>query len=287
MVKKKVTLIPVSDRKQMIDIERDNPNITRQCGLLRLARSTYYHKPKPISERDHQIMEKMDRMYQEDPTRGTRRYADDLAHEGYKIGRDKVRRLMQLMAIAAVYCKPRTTVIDPAKYKYPYLLRKLNINRANQVWQIDISYVPLRKGFLYLVAIIDVHSRYIVGWDISNTMDAEWVVRCIKQAVSTYGSPEIINSDQGSQFTSDEYIEYITSLKTVKISMDGKGRATDNAHIERFFRTIKHDKIYLHIPENGQELFALCSEFITFYNMRRSHSQIGKVPPVKRYRPAA
>jgi len=279
--------MPVADRKKLVEKNLAKPGITRQCGLLGLARSTYYHKPKPFSEQDLQIMHTMDRMYQEDPTRGTRRYADDLAHQGYKIGRDKVRRLMQLMAIAAVYCKPRTTVIDPARYKYPYLLRGLRINRANQVWQVDISYIPLRRGFMYLVAIIDVHSRYIVGWDISNTMEAEWVVACVKEAINRYGAPEIINSDQGSQFTSDEYIDYIKSLETVRISMDGKGRATDNAYIERFFRTIKHDKIYLHIPENGQKLFSLCSEFIIFYNMRRSHSQIGKVPPVKRYRPAA
>ncbi|WP_246481699.1 IS3 family transposase [Natronogracilivirga saccharolytica] len=279
--------MPVADRKKLVDMNLTKPSITRQCGLLGLARSTYYHKPNPISEQDLQIMHTMDRMYHEDPTRGTRRYADDLAHEGYKVGRDKVRRLMQLMAIAAIYCKPRTTVADPAKYKYPYLLRGLHINRTNQVWKIDISYIPLRKGFLYLVAIIDVHSRYIVGWDISNTMEAEWVVGCVKQAVARHGAPEIINSDQGSQFTSDEYITYITSLKTVKISMDGKGRATDNAHIERFFRTIKHEKIYLHLPENGQELYALCSEFITFYNTKRSHSKIGKIPPVKRYLPAA
>jgi putative transposase len=240
--------------------------------LLGLARSSYYHKPKPVSEQDLQIMHTMDRMYQEDSTRGTRRYADDLAHEGFQVGRDKVRRLMQLMAIAAIYRKPRTTVMDPATYKYPYLLRGLVNNRANQVWQIDISFIPLRKGFLYLVAIIDVHSRYIVGWDISNTMDAEWVVVCIKQAISRYGAPEIINSDQGSQFTSDEYIGYIKSLETVKISMDGKGRATDNAYIERY-------KIYLHIPENGQELFALCCEFITFYTTRNHILRLEKYHP--------
>ena len=280
-------MMSVADRRKMVDQNLANPGIAKQCGLLGLARSTYYHKPKSVSEEDLRIMHAMDRLYTEDPTRGTRRYADDLDLEGHKVGRDKVRRLMRLMAISAVYCKPRTTVSDPAKYKYPYLLRGLDICRPNQVWQIDISYIPLRKGFLYLVAIIDVHSRYIVGWDISNTMDAEWVVCCVKQAIARYGAPEIINSDQGSQFTSDEYVQYIKSLETVRISMDGKGRATDNAYIERFFRTIKHDKIYLHIPEDGQELFELCSEFIIFYNTRRSHSKIGNVPPIKRYAPAA
>ena len=136
---------------------------------------------------------------------------------------------------------------------------------------------------MYLVAIIDVYSRFIVGWDISNSMQAGWVVETLKWAIARYGAPLIINSDQGTQFTSGEYIGYLKGLKTVQISMDGKGRATDNAHIERFFRTIKHDKIYLHMPENGQALFTLCSEFIEFYNIRRGHSSIEGLPPVEKY----
>jgi len=163
-----------------VDNTLKSPSIAAQCRMLAINRSCYYRKSKEINPEDLKLMHAMDRMYTEDPTRGTRRYRDDLALDGHKAGRDKVRRLMRLMAIAAVYCKPRTTVSDPGKYKYPYLLRGMDINRANQVWQIDISYVPLRRGFLYLVAIIDVHSRYIVGWDISNTMEAEWVVGCIK-----------------------------------------------------------------------------------------------------------
>lgn len=275
--------MPLEDRKQMIDQADKQMSISRQCHLLGMHRSGYYYKSKSISQADLRIMELMDRMYGEDPTRGTRRYRRDLKLAGIHISREKVRRLMKIMRIKTIYCKPRTTVIDPAAYKYPYLLRGLEITQANQVWQVDISYVPMGGGFMYLVAIIDVYSRFIVGWDISNSMQASWVVETLKGAIARYGSPRIVNSDQGTQFTSGEYIGYLKGLKTVKISMDGKGRATDNAHIERFFRTIKHDKIYLHMPEDGQELFTLCDEFIEFYNTRRGHSSIEGLPPAQKY----
>jgi len=277
----------LSKRREMVDPDHKSLSKSAQCMLLSLPRSSYYYQPKGISSQDLRIMELMDRMYQEDPTRGSRRYQRDLRLADIHVSRDKIRRLMKVMRIKTIYCKPRTTVIDPATYKYPYLLRGLQIESSNQVWQIDISYIPLAKGFMYLVAIIDVHSRFIVGWDISNTMTANWVVETLKKAIRAHGSPQIINSDQGVQFTSGEYIDYIKSLKTVSISMDGKGRATDNAFIERFFRTIKHDKIYLHMPENGQELYRLCKDFITFYNTRRGHSSIEGQPPVKMYQKAA
>ena len=161
---------------------------------------------------------------------------------------------MQIMRLKTVYCRPRTTVIDPAKYKYPYLLRNLEITRANQVWSLDISYIPMRKGFMYLLAIMDVYSRYILGWSLSNTMEAEWVVDLLRTTVLQHGKPEIINSDQGSQFTSDEYVNYVKSLETVKISMDGKGRAIVNVYIERFWRTIKYDKLYLLELKTGHDV---------------------------------
>lgn len=271
----------------MVDPEHKEFSIVEQCDILKIHRSGLYYKPCKVSADDLTIMRQMDEMYLEDPTRGTRRFSDDLALRGMKVGRDKVRTLMRIMGICAVYCKPRTTVIDPTKYKYPYLLRGLKVSRPNQVWGIDISYIPMRRGFMYLCAIIDVYSRYIVGWSIGNGMDASWVVATLKEAVQRNGKPEIINSDQGTQFTSEEYIDYVKSLDVVKISMDGKGRATDNAHIERFFRTIKHDKIYLNPPSNGLELYETCSEFINYYNERRSHSKAGKRPPIERYRQAA
>lgn len=280
-------MIPLHQRRKMVDWNNPELSLERQCRLLSIHRSGLYYKPCKAKESDLEIMSVMDKMYYEDPTRGTRRYSSDLALKGYEIGREKVRRLMRIMCLSVLYCKPRTTVIDPAKYKYPYLLRGLRINRSNQVWQIDISYIPMKHGFMYLCAIIDVHSRYIVGWSISNSSEADWVVRTLKEAINENGKPEIINSDQGTQFTSDAYINFVKSLETVKISMDGKGRATDNAHIERFFRTIKYDKIYRFVPEDGLHLYELCQQFINFYNNSRSHSSIGKVPPIKAYKSAA
>jgi putative transposase len=280
-------MIPAEQRRKMIDPDDAAFSITKQCGMLSVSRSSIYYKPCSASEEDLKTMRKMDEMYLEDPTRGTRRYSDDLRLQGIEAGRDKIRTLMCIMCIYSIYCKPRTTVIDPAKYKYPYLLRGMKITKANQVWKIDISYIPMKRGFMYLCAIIDVHSRYIVGWSISNSMDADWVVATLQEAIRKNGKPGIINSDQGTQFTSDAYISYVKSKKTIQISMDGKGRATDNSHIERFFRTIKYDKLYLEPPTDGLHLYELCENFINFYNHKRSHSSIGKVPPVKVYRQAA
>ena len=277
-------MIPFEQKKVLVDQNDPEFSIVEQCKMLDINRSSLYYKPAAVSKEDLATMRIMDEMYLEDPTRGTRRYVSDLAAEKIFIGRDKARTLMRIMGIYAIYCKPRTTVIDPAKYKYPYLLRGLKITKPNQVWQIDISYIPMKNGFLYLCAIIDVYSRYIVGWSISNTMDADWVVRTFQEASSINGLPEIINSDQGSQFTSEEWI---TACNSIKISMDGKGRAIDNVYIERFFRTIKYDKIYLEPPVNGNHLFQLCEEFINFYNSKRTHSSIGKCPPVKLYRNVA
>lgn len=280
-------MIPLSERKKLLDPKGTDWSISQQCDMLSINRSSLYYKPCTVKEEDLDVMRRMDQMYQEDPTRGTRRYCDDLALEGIHVGRDKVRTLMRIMCICAVYCRPRTTVIDPARYKYPYLLRNLPIVRPNHAWGIDITYIPMRSGFMYLCAIIDIYSRYIVGWSISNSMEASWVVNTVHDAIRVHGKPEIINSDQGSQFTSEQYIGYLKSHETIKISMDGKGRATDNAHIERWFRTIKHDKIYLNPPTDGLHLYRLCEEFINFYNNRRTQRKIGKRPPVKVFRQAA
>jgi putative transposase len=277
----------LEQRKALIDSSDKDFSICRQCELLSINRSTLYYTPSKAPEDDLAIMRAMDELYIEDPTRGTRRMAKALQKRGYKLGRYKVRTLMRIMRLKTVYCRPRTTVIDPTKYKYPYLLRNLAITRPNQVWALDITYIPMNRGFMYMVAIMDIYSRFIVGWSLSNTMEAEWVVSTIRQAVARYGKPEIINSDQGSQFTSEAYVGYVKSLETVKISMDGKGRASDNAYIERFFRTIKYDKIYLEMPENGVSLQRCCEGFINFYNLKREHSELSYNPPAERYLAAA
>ena len=280
-------MIPLDIRKEMVNKDDKAKSICNQCELLGLARSTLYYTPTKANVRDLKLMEELDRLYLEDPTRGTRRMTKELRKMGYQVGRTHVRTLMQIMRLKTVYCRPRTTVIDPTKYKFPYLLRGLDIVRPNHVWSLDITYVPMRRGFMYLLAIMDVFSRYIVGWSLSNTMEAEWVVSTVKEAIKRHGKPEIINSDQGSQFTSEEYVSYVKSLESVKISMDGKGRAIDNVYIERFFRTIKYDKIYLEHPTTGHELHQVCSQFINYYNEKRDHSSIGDVPPIQRYRNAA
>lgn len=278
------------EKRQQIDRSHPELSITEQCAALGLSRSTLYYKPCTASGEDLRIMRLMEGLYLEDPTRGTRRMSDELGDLGVQAGRDKVRTLMQRMRMKCVYRRPRTTVIDAAKYKHPYLLRGLKIDRPHQVWAIDITYIPMRGGYMYLCAIIDLYSRFIVGWSVSNTMEADWVCAVVRDAVAVHGTPEIINSDQGSQFTSDEYQKLFKAgalCEGVKISMDGKGRAIDNVFIERFWRTIKHDKIHLCPPEDGVDLCRICSQFIHYYNHRRKHSRIGNVPPAVRLRMAA
>lgn len=281
-------MIPMAQRKELIDRDSNGMSICKQCELLEIPRSTLYYTPsKSYSEIDLEMMQLLDELYLEDPTRGTRRMSKELCKKGFKIGRGHVRTLMRVMRLKTVYCRPRTTIMDPTKYKYPYLLRNLPIVRPNQVWGIDITYIPMPKGFMYMFAIIDLYSRFIVGWSLSNSMEAEWVVETIKLAIEKNGKPEIINSDQGSQFTSDVYVEYIKSKETIKISMDGKGRAIDNVFIERFWRTIKYDKIYLVRPETPTVLYQACREFIEYYNYKRDHSSIGDLTPREVYKQAA
>lgn len=279
-------MIPMDQRKNLIEKESPELSLCKQCELLNISRSSLYYTPSVASSLELEIMRNIDFLYTEDPTRGARRMYQALKRLGFNIGRYKVRSLMRLMRIKTIYCKPRTTICDPAKYKYPYLLRNLPVNETNHVWAIDISYIPLRKGYMYLFAIIDIYSRYLVGWSLSNTMTAEWVVNTISDAILRYGSPKIINSDQGSQFTSEEYISFLKE-QDIQISMDGKGRATDNSFVERFFRTIKYDKIYLELPENGTDLHKCCSEFVSFYNNSREHSSLDYTTPAKIFNNAA
>ena len=280
----------LEQRRALIEPDLKAMSILRQCDVLEIHRSGFYYTPRPMCQEDLRIMRLMDELHMEDPCRGTRRLADELVEKGVMIGRDKVRRLMQAMRIKAVYCVPRTTVADATKYKFPYLLRDLKIVRRKQVWGVDITYVPIRGGFMYMVAVIDLYSRYLLNWSISNSMDAEWVVGMIKEAIALHGKPEILNSDQGCQFTSEAYTAMFRKdggAESVKISMDGKGRAIDNVFIERFWRTLKHEHLYLAPPTDGVELHTTCKRFVHFYNEKRKHSSIGKVTPAVRYRTAA
>ena len=202
----------VQEKKDMIDSNSTTMSVSQQCKTLDLNRSTLYYKPVGVNTRDLSMMLELDKLYIEDPTRGTRRMRDELVKLGFTIGRWHTRSLMQIMRMKTIYCRPRTTVITPGDYKFPYLLRNLDISRVNQVWAIDITYAPMNRGYMYLVAIIDLKSRFIVGWSVSSTMESSWIIETLQKAVKLHGVPEIMNSDQGSQFTSEQYVSYVKSL---------------------------------------------------------------------------
>ena len=258
-------------------------SISKQCEILGLSRTAFYYKSKGESEENLQIMKKIDKEHMEHPAKGVIGMTDYLLENGFKVGFRRVRRLMRLMGITAVYRRRSLSTLGTAKYIMPYLLRGLNITHKNQVWCIDITYIPMKKGFLYLTAIIDVYSRYIVAWSLHNTLDASNCINVLKEAISKHGVPEIINSDQGSQFTCKEWIEACSKYPQIKISMDGKGRAKDNIWIERFWKTIKYEYIYIHPEENGNDLYHGIKKFMHDYNYHRRHQGINRKVPNKLY----
>lgn len=261
---------------ELVDI-KSKVSIRRQCNLLSIARSSFYYEAKGESEENLHYMQLMDKHYLKHPESGVISMEDHLEDLGYTVNEKRVRRLMRLMGLEAIYPKKNLSRLGQAKYIHPYLLRNLKIEKVNQVWAIDITYIPMKKGFMYLTAIIDIHSRYIVGWGISNSLCAEASHNVLKEAIMKYGCPEIINSDQGSQFTCQAWINLLTE-REIKISMDGKGRAIDNIYIERFWRTIKYNYIYLNPPADGLELYQGVKEYIEFYNQKK-HQGINRQRP--------
>lgn len=228
-------------------------------------------------------MSEIDKEHLIHPTKGVVSIKDFICERGYKVGERKIRRLMRLMNIHTIYRKPNLSRLGITTYIKPYLLKQLKITHSNQVWSIDISYIPMRKGFMYLTAIIDVYSRFIVGWTLNNSLDCSNCIETLKQAIDKYGVPEIINSDQGSQFTSKEWIDTCKSYPRMSVSMDGKGRCKDNIWIERFWRTIKYEYIYIVPEENGEELYIGIKEFINYYNYQRHHQGIQHQTPSNLY----
>lgn len=259
-------------------------SIRRQCQLLGLNRSSLSYKAKPVSKKNDHIMRLIDQQYMRTPFYGIDRmtdYINELPY-GYKVNVKRIRRLYKVMDLHAIGPRPRTTIPGLKQYKHPYLLKDIDVTQRNQVWAIDITYIPMFRGHMYLFAIIDLHTRFIVGWSISNTMTTDWCLDCIESAINKHGKPHIINSDQGSQFTSKAYTDYLKDKK-IKISMDGKGRAIDNIFIERFWRTVKQEYVYINRPNNGLELYHGLEEYMRFYNYERNHSTIGKIPPALKY----
>lgn len=271
----------MKERLSLIDL-CSPVSIRKQSDLLVIHRSTVYFKPKGESEENLEVMNQIDKLFLADPTLGVLGMQDELADLGYVCNHKRVRRLMRKMCIEPIYPKKNLSKLGKAKYVYPYLLRGVKIDRANQAWAIDITYIPMKKGFMYLTAIIDLYSRYIVGWQISNSLDKETQTTLLRSAIAKYGKPEIINSDQGSQYTSLHWVSTLQSLG-IKISMDGRGRATDNAIVERFFGTLKRKHIYLNPASNGIDLYEGVERFIEKYN-RRKHQGIGRRRPEDLYK---
>lgn len=259
-------------------------SVRHQCELLNLNRSSYYYLPKGESEENLLIMKLMDTHILEEPTAGVLTMQSMLKDRGVYAGRERIRRLMRKAQIRPIYPRRHLTKLKENKYVYPYLLRDLRVDKPNQVWEIDITYIPMQKGFMYLTAIIDVYSRFIVGWGLSNSLDAESSLDVVKQAIATHGKPDIINSDQGVQFTCKMYVDYLKS-EGIKISMDGKGRALDNIYIERFWRTIKYQDIYLKSYQSGIDLYQGIKKWIDRYH-NRDHQGIERNKPINYYKVA-
>ncbi|SMX46232.1 Integrase core domain protein [Maliponia aquimaris] len=257
-------------------------SVRRQCSLLSLVRSGLYYHPRGESIENLAFMEIIDRQFLETPWYGSRQMARHMQREGHKCGRHRVRRLMRLMRLVPIYQEPKTSQKHPEHKIYPYLLRDLPITRPNQVWCTDITYIPMRRGFLYLVAIMDWHSRKVLSWRLSNSMDAGFCVEALKEALARYGPPEIFNSDQGSQFTSIDFTAVLHDAK-VKISMDGRGRWIDNRMIERFWRSLKYECGYLNAFETGSGAREGIGAWITYYNEKRPHSSHGLLTPNEAY----
>jgi putative transposase len=274
------------DRRAKLDRSHPDLSIRRQCRLLSLARSGVYLKPRPANDNDLEAMRRIDALFTERPFFGARRIAKTLSEEGFPIDRKRVRRLMRKMGIEALGPKPRTTKPTPGHKIYPYLLRGMTIDRPGQVWAADITYIPIGKGFLYLVAVIDWASRAVLSWRLSNTMDASFCVEALKEALARHGRPEIFNTDQGGQFTGAAFTGVLIDAG-VRISMDGRGRWMDNVFIERLWRSLKHEDVYLKGYADGLEARAGIGEWIAFYNERRLHQALRYRTPMAVFREGA
>ena len=271
------------DRRDMLDRRDRTLSIRRQCALLGMARSGVYRPRKPANDNDLGLMRRIDELFTAWPFLGSRRMTQMLKAEGEKINRKRVQRLMRKMGIAALGPKPNTTRPAPGHKIFPYLLRNLKIERPNHVWAADITYLPIGRGFLYLVAIIDWASRAVLAWRISNTMDTSFCLAALEDALAQHGRPEIFNTDQGSQFTSAAFTGMLAA-DGIKISMDGRGRWMDNVFIERLWRSLKHEDVYLKGYADGREAKAGIAAWMEFYNGQRLHQALGYRTPMAIWR---
>jgi putative transposase len=261
----------------MIDRDHKLP-VSRQCALLCVARSTAYYQPQERSQDDLGIMRQIDELHLRYPFAGSRMLRDWLCRDGFDVGRRHVRTLMRRMGIQAIYRRPRTSIPTPKATIYPYLHKDVFIEKPNHVWATDITYIPLAKGFGYLVAILDLATRRVLAWRVSNTMDTDFCIEALKEAITRYGAPQIFNTDQGSQFTSKEFTD-VLKAHHIQISMDGKGRWIDNVFVERLWRSVKYEDVYLHAYGTLHEVKDGLTAYFQFYNQTRPHRSLdGKTP---------
>jgi putative transposase len=265
----------------VVDRRHPSLSVVRQCRLLDISRSGLYYQPKGISEEDLALMKLIDRQYLVTPFYGARKIAAWLKSQGRRVNRKRVRRLMRIMGLKAIYRRPRTSKPAVGHKIYPYLLGGMQITRPNQVWAADITYIPMARGFLYLVAIIDWYSRYVLSWRLSNTLDAAFCVEVLEEALRK-GRPEIFNTDQGSQFTSETFTGLLEQ-HGVRISMDGKGSYNDNLFIERLWRTVKYEEVYLKAYQDGRDARIGLGNYFRFYNTERPHQALGYRTPAEVY----
>ncbi len=265
-------------------IWRDRPGLglSRQCEILAISRSSFYYTSKGESPTNLALMRRIDELFLKYPFYGSRQMARQLRRDGLCVGRHRVRRLMRLMGLSAIYQKPRTSDPHPEHRIYPYLLKRLAITRPNQVWCADITYIPVQRGFLYLVAIMDWATRHVLAWRLSNTMDVRFCIEALNEALSKHGKPDIFNTDQGSQFTSFEFTGVLKDAE-ITISMDGRGRYMDNIFIERLWRSLKYEAVYLHELTDGFKAERVIGEWIEFYNTVRPHSVLAGRTPAEAY----
>lgn len=269
------------ERKKMV-CKRLDISLSRQCKILQISRSSFYYKAIRFNPETLELIRQIDRIFTQYPFFGSRQIAAYLPRKGYHAGRHRVRRLMKTMGLEAIYKRPNTSKKHPENRIYPYLLRGMQIIRANQAWCSDISYIPVKHGFLYLVAIMDWTTRKVLSWRLSNTMDASFCKAALDEAIAKYGPPEIMNTDQGSQFTGAAWVTTLTEAG-VKISMDGRGRYLDNIFIERLWRSLKQEAVYLHELTDGFVAERVIREWITFYNTDRPHTALDKQTPDEAY----
>jgi putative transposase len=261
-------------------------SINRQCALLNLPRSTAYYRPVEVSQTDHELMRRIDKLHLDWPFAGSRMMRDFLKQDGYKVGRRHVRTLMRKMGIDVLYRKPNTSRRNRRSLIYPYLLRNLSVVRPNQVWAADITYIPMRRGFVYLFVVQDWYSRRVLAWRLSNTLTTDFCLEALEEAIAHYGCPDIFNTDQGAQFTSEEFTGFLKA-NGIQISMDGKGCWRDNVFVERLWRTIKYEHVYLYAYSSMDDAKAHLKVYLEFYNGKRPHRSLGGKTPDAVYFEAA